>query len=70
MFAVQIICNAQLLNHCVFDSIHSEVFEESSTKNSVEDAKRYRLLDELKGHMARKNFYALLNFTHEVMGIG
>ena len=27
IFAVQIICNSQLLNHCVFDLIHSKVSE-------------------------------------------
>ena len=38
-------------------------------QQSAADARIYRLLDELEGHMARKNLYALVNLTDEVIGI-
>ena len=39
-------------------------------QQSAADARRYRLLDELEGHMARNYLYVMVNLTYEVMEIG
>ena len=67
-----------IINLSFFDGyVYSKFFSKDqrflskvSQPQSVEDKKRYILLDELDDKMARKKFYVLVNLTDKVMGIG